>query len=191
MLVLASCWLALAGLGVRRRRPRRGCRLVLAADGTAAAAFDLGAEALYTASYGTDNPNSESAVRRFDLTDGSLRWAAALPQGVQNLNVNDDAGVLMARSGTDPRITFLDSGDRCGALAPRGGQHVGADAEPARRVLIVTDVPGATELRLAGPRDRTHPLDRRIDSPLFFGPDELWSGDSDRIVVLVLRRDGA
>jgi hypothetical protein len=182
VLVVAVVLLALAGLGPAAP-PGPALRLVLAANGTAAAAFDLGAESLYTASYGAANPNSESAVRRFDLTDGSLRWAAALPQGVQNLNINDAAGVLMARSGTEPRITFLDA-DTGQVLWRLEAANTSVLALSRLGALIVTDVPGATELRLAGPRDaRTH-WTRRIDSPLFFGPGDLWSGDSDRIVVL-------
>ena len=59
--------------------------LVLAAGGTAASAFTLGAETLYTAHYGVSNPANESAVRAWNLADGSVRWATALPQGVQNL----------------------------------------------------------------------------------------------------------
>src|SRR6185295_18118905 len=109
------------------------------------------ADSLYTASFGIDNPNNESGVRRFDLTDRSLRWSAALPQGVQNLEVADDAGVLMARSGTDPRVTFLDS--TTGAVLWRlESANTSVVTLTGRGVLIRTDVPGATEFRLADPR---------------------------------------
>ena len=61
-----------------------------------------------TASYGPLNPPSESGVRRSDLATGALHWAAPLPQNVQSLEIEERTGVLMARSGGDPRISFLD-----------------------------------------------------------------------------------
>src|SRR5688500_3248407 len=56
-LVAALLTLAAAGPPARTMRP------VLAAGGTAAAAFTLGPDALYTATFGA-NPNSESGIRR-------------------------------------------------------------------------------------------------------------------------------
>ena len=181
--VLAVLVLALVTLGSATAPPAPELRMVLAANGTAAAAFVLGADSLYTASHGIDNPSNESAVRRFDLVDGSLRWAAALPQGVQNLQVADDAGVLMARSGTDPRVTFLDH--TTGAVLWRlASANTSVVTLTGRGVLIRTDVPGATELRLADPRTGRTRWQRRLDPWLSYGPDDLWSGTARRIIAI-------
>jgi outer membrane protein assembly factor BamB len=184
LLVLAVAALALAVLGPAAP-PAPRMRLVLAAGGTAAAAFTLGRDALYTASYGVTNPNSESGIRRFDLRDGSLRWAASVNQNVQNVVVNDDAGVLMARSGSDPRISFLDS--RTGTLLWRSEQANTAVLGLTRRgVLISTDVPGGTRLRLADAHTGRSVWSRTVDERVMFGPDDVWSGDPARVVVISL-----
>ena len=184
LLVAAVAVLALAVLGPAAP-PAPQMRLVLSAGGTAAAAFTLGADALYTASYGVSNPNSESGVRRFDLRGGGLRWAASVPQNVQNLVAEDSAGVLMARSGSDPRITFLDI--RTGAVLWRSQQaDTSVLALTPRGALIVTDVPGATRLRLADARTGRTVWERTLDERVSFGPDDLWSGAAARIVVISL-----
>ena len=184
LLVAAVALLALAVLGPAAP-PAPPMRLVLSAGGTPAAAFTLGPGALYTASYGPTNPNSESGVRRFELGDGSLTWAASLPQNVQNLVVEDRTGVLMARSGSDPRITFLDS--RTGAVLWRSEQaNTSVLSMTTRGVLVVTDVPGATELRLADARTGRPVWTRTLEARVSFGPAGLWSGDPGRIVVIGL-----
>ena len=184
LLVAAVALLSLAVLGPAAP-PAPPMRLVLSAGGTAAAAFTLGAEALYTASYGLTNPNSESGIRRFDLGDGSLRWATSLPQNVQNLVVEDRTGVLMARSGGDPRITFLDN--RTGAVLWRSEQaNTSVLGLTARGVLILTDVPGATELRLADARTGRPVWARTLAERVEFGPDDLGGGAPSRIVVTSL-----
>ncbi len=184
LLVAAVAVLTLAVLGPAAP-PAPQMRLVLSAGGTAAAAFTLGADALYTASYGVTNPNSESGIRRFDLGDGGLRWAASVRQNVQNLVAEETTGVLMARSGSDPRITFLDT--RTGAVLWRSEQtNTSVLALTARGALIVTDVPGATRLRLADARTGRAVWDRTLDERVSFGPDDLSSGAPARIVVIGL-----
>jgi outer membrane protein assembly factor BamB len=164
--------------------PRPGLRPVLSAGGTAAAAFTLGRDALYTAAYGVDNPNSQSGVRRYDLTDGSLTWATSLPQGVQNLVVSDGAGVVMARSGTDPRASFLDAAT--GAVLWRSeAANTAILSIQDGGVLFRTDTgPGATVLRLAGARTGRTVWTRTVDALIMLGPDDLWGGRADRIVTV-------
>jgi hypothetical protein len=72
-LILGVLALSLATLAFAGAPPRQLSQ-VLAAGGQPAAAFVLGPGTLYTAHYG-DNPNSESALRRWNLRDGSLSWA--------------------------------------------------------------------------------------------------------------------
>ncbi len=181
--VLAVLLIAVAALAAAAP-PRPGLRPVLSAGGTAAAAFTLGTDALYTAAYGVDNPNSQSGVRRYDLTDGSLTWAASLPQGVQNLVVRDGAGVLMARSGTEPRVSFLDAAT--GAVLWRSEQsNTAVVSIQDSGVLFRTDVgPGASVLRLAGARTGRTVWTRTVDARILLGPDDLWTDRASRIVVI-------
>ncbi|MEV6487668.1 PQQ-binding-like beta-propeller repeat protein [Actinoplanes sp. NPDC051633] len=179
-LLLALIVLILATLGAAAR-PAPGLTEVLVAGGTPAAAFELGANALYTATYGLNNPNSESAVRRFDLTTGREVWATALAQGVQNLMVSDAAGVLMARN--DVGISFLDpatgkllwdidSVNTSAVTIGRGG------------VLFTTDEVTRTVVRLADARTGTTVWSRPVDARIFFGPDVLWEQNPQRLVAV-------
>jgi outer membrane protein assembly factor BamB len=145
VLVLSLATLAFAGA------PARRLSQVLAAGGQPAAAFVLGPGTLYTAHYGND-PNSESAVRRWNLRDGSLSWATALAQNVANVKIDADAHVLMASSGNEPKMTFLDteSGEQLWHLESAGTTVAGL---AAGRVLIRTDPGAATSvLQLADAR---------------------------------------
>jgi outer membrane protein assembly factor BamB len=182
LVILAVALLTVASLGASAA-PAPGLTLVLSAGGTAAAAFTLGAETLYTAQYGVSNPTSESAVRAWNLADGSVRWATALPQGVQNLVVREDVGVLMARSGTDPRVSVLDA--RTGEVL-WGSESANTSVVTVARsgLLFTTDVPGATEVRLADPRTGRTVWTRTVDARVYFGPDDLWSGEPTRIVAI-------
>jgi outer membrane protein assembly factor BamB len=171
---LVVALLALAVLGPAAP-PRPGMQLVLSAGGTTAEAFTLGAGALYTASYGPFNPASESGVRRYDLATGALQWAAPLPQNVQSLEIEERTGVLMARSGGDPRISFLDAAN--GSVLWRLER---ADTSvvtlTGRGPLVVTNLPGATELWLADARTGGTVWSRTLEAQVTFGPDDLWSG---------------
>ncbi|MFG1608717.1 PQQ-binding-like beta-propeller repeat protein [Actinoplanes sp. NPDC049265] len=164
------------------RPPGPVLRQVLTAGGTAAAAFELGRDTLYTATYGVDNPNTSSAVRRYDLIRGREVWAVSLPQGVQNLVISDAAGVLMARSGTDPRITFLDAAT--GAVLWTSAEANTVAVTIARAgVLFTTDTPDGTLLRLLDARTG-HPVwERRLVARVFFGPDVLYDGAPSRVAV--------
>jgi outer membrane protein assembly factor BamB len=180
--LLAVALLTLAGLGASAA-PAPGLTLVLSAGGTAAAAFTLGAETLYTASFGVSNPTSESAVRAWNLADGSVRWAAALPQGVQNLVVQEEAGVVMARSGTDPRVSVLDA--RTGEVL-WGSETANTSVVTVARsgLLVTTDIPDATVVRLADPKTGRTVWTRTVDARVYFGPDDLWSAEPRRIVAI-------
>jgi putative pyrroloquinoline-quinone binding quinoprotein len=172
VLVLAAA--VLAGLAADRP-PGPVLRQVLTAGGTAAAAFELGHDTLYTATYGVDNPNTSSAVRRYDLIHGREVWAVSLPQGVQNLVVSDAAGVLMARSGTDPRITFLDAATGV-ALWNMAEASTAAITMTGAGVLLTTDTPAGTVLRLLDPRTGRPVWERRQAARVYFGPDVLRGG---------------
>jgi hypothetical protein len=161
--------------------PARTMRPVLAAGGTAAAAFTLSPDALYTAAFGP-NPNSESGVRRYALPGGEQLWATALPQNVQNLML--DSGVLLARSGTAPRMTFLDAAD--GAVLWHLEQpNASVVTLTGGRVLLRIDAEdGGTELRLASARTGATIWSRVIAEVGQILDDDLFSADPDRIVVL-------
>jgi outer membrane protein assembly factor BamB len=124
---------------------------VLAAGGQPAAAFVLGPGTLYTAHYG-GNPNSQSVVRRWNLTDGSLSWAAAVPQNVENIKLDAVDRVLMTRSGNEPQATFLDA-DTGEQLWQLDGAGTTVVALAGGAVLIRTDIgTTASILRLADAR---------------------------------------
>jgi outer membrane protein assembly factor BamB len=106
--VLVVVLLTLAGLGAAAPSGR-GIRHLLSAGGQPASAFVLSDDALFTASFG-NSPNSDSAVRRWDLPGGALRWSIVLPQNVQNLVYDNASNVLMGRSGNEPMVVFLDAG---------------------------------------------------------------------------------
>jgi hypothetical protein len=175
--VLVSALLTLTAAGP----PPQTMRPILAAGGTAAAAFTLGPDALYTATFGA-NPNSESGIRRYALPGGEQLWATALPQNVQNLTL--DGGVLLARSGTAPLMSFLDAADgkvlwhleepNAAVVTMNGG-----------RALLRSDLEdGSTELRLVSARTGTTIWHRAIAGVGEILNDDLFTEDPDRIVVL-------
>jgi outer membrane protein assembly factor BamB len=156
---------------------------VLSAGGTASAAFVLGPDSLYTAQFGSD-PNNSSAVRGFRLTDGSLRWAVGVGQNVQNLVLDPSARVLMARSGVDPRIVFLDAdtGDELWHSADPNTSVVGM---AKGGVLIRTDLSQTeTRLRLADSRTGRQIWARIVDPTSELGPDDLYGESPSRIVAV-------
>jgi outer membrane protein assembly factor BamB len=161
--------------------PERTMRPILAAGGTAAAAFTLGSDALYTASFGA-NPESESGVRRYALPGGEQLWATSLPQNVQNLTL--DGGVLLARSGSAPRMSFLDAAE--GKVLWQLDEPNAAVVTLSRgRALVRIDTEdGRTELRLASARTGATTWSRVLDDVGELLNDDLFSADPDRIVVL-------
>ena len=161
--------------------PARSLRPVLAAGGTAAAAFTLGPDALYTATFGA-NPNSESGVRRYALPGGEQLWATSLPQNVQNLVL--DGGVLLARSGSAPRMSFLDAGS---------GKVLWRLTEPnatvvtltgGRALLRIETEDEGTELRLVSSRTGAPVWSHFLAGVGEILNDDLFADDPDRIVVL-------
>jgi outer membrane protein assembly factor BamB len=154
---------------------------VLAAGGTAAAAFTLGTDALYTAGFGA-NPDSESGIRRYALPGGEQLWATSLPQNVQNLTL--DSGVLLARSGSAPRMTFLDAADGkvLWHLEESGATVITLSRG---RALLRTDAEdGSTELRLVSARTGATIWRRVVDGVGEILNDDLFTADPDRIVAL-------
>ena len=179
VLVVAVVLAALLTLGAAAS-PRRGITHLLSAGGQPAAAFVLSDDALFTASFG-NNPNSESAVRRWNLPGGALGWAVALPQNVQNLVYDQASGVLMARSANEPKVTFLD-----GAT----GQVLWHDESPnsvvrsltGGRVLMATDLEEQRcTLRLLDARSGSELWRRTVDNA-YLGDDERIGAPPTRLV---------
>lgn len=181
LIALLLAALLLAALTADGPAPR-ALREVLTAGGSAAAAFELGRDTLYTAHYGINNPNSESAVRRYDLTAGREVWAAALTQGVQNLVVSDAAGVLMARSGSDPRISFLDAATGK-VLWTHEEVNSAAIMIAGAGVLFTADRADGTVLRLADPRTGRTIWERPAGFRVYFGPTVPSDGEPGRVVL--------
>jgi outer membrane protein assembly factor BamB len=175
--VLAAVLLTLTAAGP----PARTMRPVLSAGGTAAAAFTLGPDALYTASFGA-NPNSESGVRRYALPGGEQLWATSLPQNVQNLTL--DGGVLLARSGSAPRMSFLDATDGKVLWHFEEANATVVTLSGGRALLRVDGEDGRTELRLASARTGATIWSRVLDGIGEILNDDLFADDPDRIVAL-------
>ena len=184
LVVLAVGLVTLAGLGASGA-PAPGLTLVLSAGGTAAAAFTLGGETLYTASFGVSNSTSSEFVRPplgpsayvFGAPGRRAAAGGAVPGGPAGRR--RAAGPLRHR----PADHRARRPDRCGAV----GQRVrrGSVVTVAHRVCSMTaDVPGGTEVRLAEPRTGRTVWTRTVDTRVYFGPDNLWSGDPARIVAI-------
>jgi hypothetical protein len=181
--LVVSMFVLVLGLLGAAVAPAHRMTHVLSAGGTAAAAFVLGPDSLYTAQFGSD-PNSTSSVRGFSLADGSLRWAVGVSQNVQNLVLDPRAHVLMGRSGVDPRIVFLDadSGDELWHSADPNTSVVGM---ANGGVLIRTDLSRTeTRLRLADSRTGRQIWARIVDPTSELGPDDLYGEAPSRIVAV-------
>ncbi len=163
--------------------PQRTMRPVLAAGGTAAAAFTLGPDALYTASSGA-NSTGGSGIRRYALPGGKQLWTTSLPQTVQSLTL--DGGVLLARSGAPPQMSFLDATE--GTVLWRLDEPNAAVITLSRgRALLRIDAgDGRVALRLASARTGATIWSRVVDGVREILNDDLFSDDPDRIVVLGL-----
>jgi PQQ-like domain len=161
--------------------PARTMEPILAAGGTAAAAFTLGPDALYTASFGA-NPNSESGIRGYALPGGEQRWATSLPQNVQNLTL--DGGVLLARSGSAPRMTFLDATEGKVLWTLNEPNATVVTLSGGRALLRVDTDDGGTELRLASARTGATIWSRMVAGVGEILNDDLFADRPDRIVVL-------
>jgi putative pyrroloquinoline-quinone binding quinoprotein len=161
--------------------PPPSMRPVLSAGGTAAAAFRLDADALYTASFG-QNPNSESAVRRYALPGGKPVWERSLPQNVQHLMV--DGGILLARSGSAPAMSFLDAANGR-LLWHLESPDTSAVTLAGGKVLLRSDVGGnRTQLRLADARTGATIWIRLVDEASEIGNDDVYESSPQRIVVV-------
>jgi outer membrane protein assembly factor BamB len=188
VLVLGVVLLSLVVLGFAAA-PARRLTQVLAAGGQPAAAFVLGPGTLYTAHYG-NNPNSESAVRRWNLSDGALSWAAPLPQNVENLKIDAGAHVLMASSGSAPKVAFVDteSGARLWELDTAG--TAGVVGMAAGAVLIQSDLSATLSmLRLVDDRTGREIWSRVLGAIASLGPDDMYAAAPARIVAVAVSGD--
>jgi PQQ-like domain len=186
-LVLVVLLLSLTTLGFAVS-PARRLTQVLAAGGQPAAAFVLGPGALYTAHYG-NNPNTESAVRRWRLSDGELSWATPLPQNVANLKIDPASHVLMASSGSTPKVAFLDteSGRQLWDLDTTVAAVVGMAAGV---VLIRADLgPTTSRLRLADARSGREIWSRTVGPIAELGPEDMFTAAPSRIVAVAVTGD--
>lgn len=175
--VLVAVLLTLTAAGP----PARTMRPVLSAGGTAAAAFTLGPDALYTATFGA-NPNSESGIRRYALPGGEQLWATALPQNVQHLTL--DGGVLLARSGSAPRMSFLDAVDGRVMWHLEDPNATVVTLSRGRALLRTDAEDGSTELRLVSARTGVTIWSRVVEEVGEILNDDLFTDDPDRIVAL-------
>jgi len=160
--------------------PRAGIEHLLSAGGQPAAAFVLADDALFTASFG-NNPNSESAVRRWGLPDGELGWAVPLPQNVQNLVYDESSGVLMGRSATEPKVSFLDGGTGA-VLWHDESPNTVVMALAGGRVLLLTDLEQRRGLlRLLDARTGRLQWSREVDDA-YLGTDDRTDSLPTRLV---------
>jgi outer membrane protein assembly factor BamB len=181
-LVVAVVLAALVALGAAEP-PGRSIRRLLSAGGQPAAAFELSQDALFTASFG-NSPNSESGVRRFDLPDGRLRWAVALPQNVQNLVYDDASHVLMGRSGAEPKVSFLDA-DTGEVLWHDESPNTIVVSLAGGEVLMQTDVSADERaLRLLDARTGRQVWSRVVDSTAYLGPSDLRDRAPTRLIAV-------
>jgi outer membrane protein assembly factor BamB len=156
---------------------------LLSAGGQPAAAFVLSPDSLFTASFGA-NPNSESAVRRWDLTDGGQRWAAAVPQNVQNLVYDDTAHVLMGRSGAEPNAIFLDADTGAVLWHDDSPNSVVVSMVGGRALMATEFAADQRRLRLVEARTGRQVWSRVVDAAGYFGPDELWAVAPTRLIAV-------
>jgi outer membrane protein assembly factor BamB len=89
--------------------PGPGLTEVAALGETPAAAFALGTDAAFIASYG--GGTATSTVRRYDLNGagGTPDWAAGLAQNVDTVTVAEHAGVVVVGSYSGQGVTALDA----------------------------------------------------------------------------------
>ena len=181
-LAVSVVLLALATLGTAASPGRRISHL-LSAGGQPAAAFVLSNDSLFTASFG-GNPNSESAVRRWGLPDGALRWAAAVPQNVQNLEYDGVAHVLMGRSGAEPQVIFLDA-DTGAVLWRDTSPNTTVVTLADGKALIRTDIgEHAWTVRLVDARTGRQVWSRVIDGTGFFDIDDQYGRPPTRLITV-------
>jgi outer membrane protein assembly factor BamB len=175
VLITVLLTLTAAGPAPRTMRP------ILAAGGTAAAAFTLGPDALYTAAYGADRAG-ESGIRRYALPGGEQLWATALPRLVQNLTL--DGGVLLARSGSAPLMTFLDAADGTVLWHLEEPDAAMVTMSGGRALLRFDLENGGAELRLVSARTGATIWQRTFNEVGEILNDDLFADDPDRIVAL-------
>jgi outer membrane protein assembly factor BamB len=152
-----------------------GLTPVLTAD-PGIVAFELGTGFFFTAEIRT--------VRGFGLPGGAPRWTHAFAQDLQYLAYDDDAHVLLAFSGRDPRPTALDAAS---------GRALWADETPD--MLVVAANRGGVLTRIDPAEGPTRLLvrDARTGRPIwtrsaafdgYRGPDQLFVAGSSRIVAV-------
>ncbi|BCJ52046.1 hypothetical protein Asp14428_35210 [Actinoplanes sp. NBRC 14428] len=176
--------LAAVLLGVSAAAPQGTAMApVLSAGGAAAAAFTLGPSAFYTAALGRGT-DGEPGVTRYDLPGGDRAWATALPQNVRSLTLDPDSGVLLARPGNGPRMTFLDAADGT-ILWHLESAATSAVALTGARVLLRSELSDTnTRLTLSDARTGMRVWTRIVDTRSEIAND--LSEHPDRIVLVGL-----
>ena len=152
---------------------------VLSADPQPAAAFVLSDDSLFTASFG------DPAIRRWRLADGELSWTAKLPQTAQDLVYDEASRVLMARSGIDPNVSFLDA-DTGAVLWHNESPDIAVVTMGGARVLLQTNVAESRRaLRLVDARTGRPVWSRVVDSTGYFDPGDYLPGRAPARLIAV------
>jgi len=171
LVALAAVLLALGGAAPAPR----GLTHVLSLDEPVTSA-ELGAGSLFLA--------TPTEVRRYDLPAGTRAWTTGSDRDVQNLWVDEPAGVVLVLAGDgDDRLTALDAGS---------GRPLWS--RPARDTLVIslargglltqTGFGGVARLSLTDSRTGRERWAREVDPAGFLGPDDVYDGGSSMIVAV-------
>lgn len=171
LLVLVAVLVTLGGAAP----PRAGLTPVLSVD-ESVTSVRVAAGSLFL--------STPAEVRRYELPAGTRRWTRTLGRDVQNLWVDDAAGVVLALTGAaDFWLTALDADS-------------GRDlwTRPADDTLVITASRGGlltqsgfgevARLALADSRSGREIWSREVDPAGFLGPDDMYEGRSSMIVAV-------
>jgi outer membrane protein assembly factor BamB len=144
------------------------------------------AEAVTSAELGAGSlfVSTHEDVRRYDLPAGTRSWTTRFDRDVQNLWIDDAAGVVLVLSGDgDQRLTALEAGSGRKLWSEDSTDTVVISIGHGG-VLTQSGVNGLARLRLADGRTGRAIWTREVDPAGFLGPDELYEGTSSRIVAV-------
>jgi putative pyrroloquinoline-quinone binding quinoprotein len=171
LVALVAVLLALGGAAP----VRRGLTPVLSVDEPITSAA-LGAGSLFLA--------TPKEVRRYALPAGTRDWTAPSDLSVQNLWVDEEAGVVLVLATGD--------GDSLTALDARSGRRLWS--RPAGDTLVITLSRGGlltqtgfgevARLTLNDSRTGRERWSREVDPAGFLGPDDMYEGRSSMIVAV-------
>jgi outer membrane protein assembly factor BamB len=140
------------------------------------ATFELTAGSLFAA--------TSSEVRRYDLPSGKPAWRREFDRMPMSLRYDAGAGVLLALSTLNPRLTGLDAAT--GEVLWSTGADDTLVISFARGRLLTqhTDLAGRSRLRLTDARTGLLVWTREVDPTTFLGPDVLFTSGSPTIVAV-------